>query len=328
MSIKVALEHRTSYAFDRLVTGAAARRAAAPGAALTHADRGLFAARRAGRTLRQLAAGRGGQLPGPPGVSQPDAPADHHGRTHRRPQGDQPVRLLHRGLGRDLAGRRAELSQGAGRRPQAIPAAGRRRGRRVGSGRPGTGLGAQLLGAAGHPHHRLPGQPQPRGQRRRRLQPADGTRCPDTGLHAAHRHRLLPGLRVAVGVDPAPAGAGRPVRVRLPGAAGIRRRGAGRAVGARRRLHRPARLDRGLHPGCGLDRAGPDLGTVRRGGPHPAGGDAAPRERGTHQRRHRRVRNGAGIFQHRHSRPRRSARHAALHGCGVGDDPRGRPSGR
>ena len=35
-------------------------------------------------------------------------------------------------------------------------------------------------------------------------------------------------------------------------------------------LHRPARLGRGLHSRRRLDRAGPDLGAVRRRGTHPA----------------------------------------------------------
>ena len=34
--------------------------------------------------------------------------------------------------------------------------------------------------------------------------------------------------------------------------------------GPRRRLHRPARMGRGVHPRCRLDRAGPDVGAVRR----------------------------------------------------------------
>ncbi len=189
-------------------------------------------------------------------------------------------------------------------------------------------MGAQLLGAGRHPHHRLPGRAQPRDQRRRRLQPADGTRRPDTGFHAAHRRRLVPRLGVAAGVDPAPAGAGRPVRVRLPGPAGLRRRGARRAVGTRRRLHRPARVGRGVHPRRGLDRAGPDVGAVRRRGPHPAGGHAAPGDRGADQRRHRTLRIGAGVLQHRHPRPRGPARHAALHRRGVADDLRRRPARR
>ena len=152
----------------------------------------------------------------------------------------------------------------------------------------GAGVGARTSRSRRrHPHHRLPGRAQPGGQRRRRLQPADGTRRADTGFHAAHRHRLVPRLGVAAGVDPAPARVGRPLRVRLPGAAGLRRRGARRAVRARRRLHRPARVGRGVHPRRGLDRAGPDVGAVRRRGPHPAGGHAAPRSRGADQRRHR-----------------------------------------
>ena len=51
---------------------------------------------------------------------------------------------------------------------------------------------------------------------------------------------------------------------RIPGPADLRRRGARRAVRSGRRLHRPARLGRGVHPRRGLDRAGPDVGAVRR----------------------------------------------------------------
>ena len=41
-------------------------------------------------------------------------------------------------------------------------------------------------------------------------------------------------------------------------------------------LHRPARLGRGVHPRRRLDRPRPDLGPVRRRGPHPAGRHPAP----------------------------------------------------
>ena len=77
-----------------------------------------------------------------------------------------------------------------------------------------------------------------------RMEP--GVQTPDHTL--AHRDRLVPRLGVAAGVDPAAARPRRALRFRVPGAADLRRRSARRAVGARRRLHRPARLGGGVHP--------------------------------------------------------------------------------
>ena len=68
----------------------------------------------------------------------------------------------------------------------------------------------------------------------------------------------------------------------------------GRAERPDRGLHRPARLGRGLHPRRRLDRARPDLGAVRRRGPHPAGRHPAARRRGADHRGHRAVRGHAG----------------------------------
>ena len=59
--------------------------------------------------------------------------------------------------------------------------------------------------------------------------------------------------------------------------------------GPERGLHRPARVGRGVHPRRRLDRAGPDLGAVRRRGPHPARGDPAPAPRRADHRRDRAV---------------------------------------
>ena len=56
--------------------------------------------------------------------------------------------------------------------------------------------------AARHADHRLPGRAEPGRQRRRRLQRADGARGADPGLHVADRDRLLPRLGLAAGVDP------------------------------------------------------------------------------------------------------------------------------
>ena len=58
--------------------------------------------------------------------------AVHHRRPGRRPDGDQPVRLLHRGVRRALPVR---LPGRPGRRPRAVPAAGRRAGPGSGPGR-------------------------------------------------------------------------------------------------------------------------------------------------------------------------------------------------
>ncbi len=60
------------------------------------------------------------------------------------------------------------------------------------------------------------------------------------------------------------------------------RRGARRSVGAGGRLHRPARMGRGVHPRRGLDRARRHVGAVRR-----ARGTSRSRRRRTRRRRRR-----------------------------------------
>ena len=69
MPIRVALHHRTNYAYNKLVNLGAAGRAAAAGPALPHADAQLLAEGRAGEALPQLAAGPARQLPRAAGVS-------------------------------------------------------------------------------------------------------------------------------------------------------------------------------------------------------------------------------------------------------------------
>ena len=230
MGIKVALEHRTSYTFDRLVE------------VYPHVVR----LRPAPHSRTPIEAYSLQVEPGDHFINwQQDAFGNFLARLvfptrarsltitvglDRRHEGHQPVRLLHRGLGRTY---RLRVPQGADRRPQALPASGGRGGRGLGSRRPHPGVGEELLGRPRNPHHRLPGRAQPRGERRRRLQRADGTGCADAGLHPAHRDRVVPRLGVAAGVDPAPDGAGGAVRLGLPGAADLRRGGARRAVRAR-----------------------------------------------------------------------------------------------
>ena len=165
--------------------GAPARRPAAPGAALAHPDRGLLAAGRAGRPLRQLAAGRVRQLPGPAGVPRPGPQPDHHRRADRRPEGDQPVRLLHRGLRR--ARRRSTTPRRWPRTSSRTCGRSTRTARAPGPASSPQDWVQELLRRPRHPHHRLPGRAQPRRQRRRRLQRADGTRRADARPHPAHR---------------------------------------------------------------------------------------------------------------------------------------------
>ena len=273
MGIKVALEHRTSYTFDRLVEvyPHVVRLRPAP-----HSRTPIEAySLRSNPPTTSSTGSRTRSATSWPGWCSRTGRRSltHHGRPDRRSEGDQPVRLLHRGVRRDLSASPTRRRWPTTSSPTCArstrttrapgPATWSRRGCRT-SGRPAGTRTIDFLVALN------------RASRRRRLQRADGTRRADPGLHAAHGHRLVPRLGLAAGLAAARAGPGRPVRLRLPGAADLRHPVAGRAVRAGRRLHRPARLGRGLHPGRRLDRHGPDVGPVRRRGPHPAVGDPAP----------------------------------------------------
>ena len=91
---------------------------------------------------------------------------------------------------------------------------------------------------------------------------------PEQTLH--ERERLVPRQRLAAGAAAAPPRPRRALRLRLPDPAEERRQVARRPERHRGRLHRPARLVRGLPAGRRLDRARPDLGPARRRRPHPA----------------------------------------------------------
>jgi hypothetical protein len=96
------------------------------------------------------------------------------------------------------------------------------------------------------------------------------------------------------------------------------REGAGRPQRTGARLHRSARLDRGLHPRRRLDRPRPHLRPVRRRGPHPAGLHAGPGVGRAHHRRHRQVRGHLLLPQPGQAHPRGPARHQALHRRAMG----------
>ncbi len=71
-----------------------------------------------------------------------------------------------------------------------------------------------------------------------------------------------------------------------------------------------------------------DVGPVRRRGTHPARGDPAPQRRRPDHRRDRPVSRHPGLLQHRHALPRGPARHAAVHPGTVGPRQRARRDGR
>ena len=232
---------------------------AAPGAALPDAGRGLLAGDHPQEPLPELAAGPVRQLAGPAGVPREGLHPRDHGRPGGRPDGHQPVRLLHRGLRRAVPVRlRAEPR----RRPGAVPPPGRRQHRHGGLA-PGAAAPARGRGR----HGGLPRRAELGGQPGRRLRRADGGGSPVAGRDAGPADRVVPRQRVAAG-QPAPTvRARRPVRLRLPRPAGPRRlrHGGQRGPhGSDQGLHRPARLDRGLPPRRGLGRHGPDQRAVRR----------------------------------------------------------------
>ncbi len=260
------------------------------------------------RALSELAAGPLRQLPGAPGVHGARRRAGHHGRTGRRHDGDQPVRLLSRDRRRALP---VPLRRAAGARPGAVlrdpgtrPAPARLGGRR----RPPraadrtVSVRRQSPPATGHRLHR-----------------AHGAGHPDVRGDARAGARIVPRHRLVAGADPAPPRTGGALRLRIPGAAGARRQIARRALGADGGLHRPARLGGGLRPRCRLAGARPDLGAVRRRGPHPARLHARSSQCRADHRRHRFRPGRLLLCQRGEPHPRGPARHPPVHA---------RPSGR
>ena len=169
---------------------------------------------------------------------------------------------------------------------------------------------------------------QQRRPRRGRLLDPHGARRDDSGGDAGPRHRVVPRLGLAHGQRAAAAGAGGPLRLRLPRPARPRPAVARRAQRTDRGLHRPARLGRGVRARRRLDRSRPDLRAVRGRGPHPPLGHPAPGLGRAHQRCRRPLRGHAGLRQRRHPLPRGPARHEALHRRAVGPHRRRRRARR
>ena len=180
----------------------------------------------------------------------------------------------------------------------------------------------------GHADGRLPRRPQPPPPARHRLHDPHGARRPGPGGHARPGPRIVSGHRLAARADPAAPGTGGPVRVGLPGAAqgGPRPdRGTGRPRG---RLHRPPRLVRGVPARRRMGRPGSDLGPLRRRGPHPARRHPPTGVGRPGDGHDRPVRGVVQLRQPRDPHPRGPARHLPVHRRAVGPHRRARGDGR
>ena len=110
-----------------------------------------------------------------------------------------------------------------------------------------------------------------------------GVQTPEQTLAA--RFGLVSRQCVAAGAGPAASRSRGAFRIGLPHPVAAGRAGSRRAGGGDARLHRPARLGRGLYPGCRLDRPRCHLRSAVRGRPYPARRHAAFPRRGADQRR-------------------------------------------
>ena len=240
-----------------------------------------------------------------------------HGRPGGRHGGHQSVRFLRRGERDGVAVRlRGGVEEGARALPRGSPA-------RPAADAPSGRHRAQEAG-----DDRLPVRPESPAAQRDPLPRAHGAGRADAGGDAGPRSRLLPRQRLAAGADPAQFRIGGPVRLGLPDPAHARREGARRAGRRRGRLHRPARLGRGLPAGCRLDRARCHLWPACRRGTHSARCHAEPVERGADLRQPPEGRGRVQPQDGRGPHPRDAARHQALQRRHLAHDPRQRPGHR
>ena len=144
-----------------------------------------------------------------------------------------------------------------------------------------------------------------------------GVQTPDETLEPGDR--LVPRQRLVARAGPAPRSASPPGSCRATSCSYAPTEAAlDGPDGPDGRLHRSARVGRGVHPRRRLDRARPDLGPVRRRRAHPARLHAPSVDRGAGLRVDRPGRGHVRVRQRRPPDPRRPSGHPAVLGRAVG----------